>query len=296
MAPRSTRRPGFSRRAQYSIFATYVIAALGAVIALLMVLSARLDPEGHFSPLQALASDITAPISKAGRGFLGNMGAAGMEVSAYFNAASKNQILRQELAAARRKAVQADFLLLENKRLKSLLGLSQKSAAPVAVAPLVSSTGASSRRYATLAAGQDDGVRNGQPVIGPEGLVGRIVAIGRSSARVLLIVDAASVTPVKRLSDGAPALAMGRGDGKLTLRALTSGQSPFKKGDMFVTSGSGGIYRPGIPVAQAVEDGRDGATARPTADPDSFDFALVEPIYQAEPPAARADMLLEDKP
>ena len=295
MAPRSSRRPGFSRRAQYSIFATYVIAALGAVIALLLVLTARFYPEGQ-SPLHTLASDITAPISKAGRGFLRNMGAAGMEVSAYFQAASKNQALRKELATARHKAVQADILRLENERLRSLLGLSRKISNPIAVAPLVSSTGGSSRRYATLAAGQNNGVANGQPVIGPEGLVGRIVALGRTSARVLLIVDAASVTPIKRTSDGAPALAMGRGDGRLTLRALTSNQAPFKKGDMFVTSGSGGIYRPGIPVAQAMEDGRDGAVARPTADPSSFDFALVEPIYQAEPPAARADLPSDTKP
>ena len=93
-----------------------------------------------------------------------------------------------------------------------MMGLKTDDVLPVVRAALVSSTGASSRRYATLSAGASDGVANGQPVVGPDGLVGRIVSVGRVSARVLLIVDGGNVTPVKRSTDGAPALAIGTGD------------------------------------------------------------------------------------
>lgn len=284
MAPPSPRRPGFSRRAQYGIFASYVIAVAGAAFALLLVLTARFDPNGH-SALQSILADITSPVSSTARGALTSMGEAGDSVGAYFAAASKNEAMKRELAASRRKLIEADVLKQENRRLKQLLGLKSEERQPVARAALVSSTGASSRRYATLSAGASAGVANGQPVVGPDGLVGRVVSVGRASARVLLIVDGGNVTPVKRTIDGAPALAIGSGDGRLILRPLTSGVR-FKPGDIFVTSGSGGIYRPGIPVARAIDRGREGAKARPLADPALLDYAQVEPIFQTPPPPA----------
>jgi len=285
MAPPSPRRPGFSRRAQYGIFASYVIAVAGAAFALLLVLTARFDPEGH-AVLQGLAADVTSPISAVGRSIVDGTRGVGKSVGAYVSAASKNEAMTHELAAARRKLVQADVLAVENRRLKQLLGIQSVDTKPVAIASLVNSTGSSSRRYATLSAGAGDGVANGLPVIGPEGLVGRVVATGRLSARVLLIVDGGNVTPVKRSSDGAPALAIGSGDGRLILRPLSSGTPAFKPGDIFVTSGSGGIYRPGIPVARAINHGREGTLARAMADPSRLDYAMVEPVYQAPAPPA----------
>ncbi len=284
MAPPSPRRPGFSRRAQYGIFASYVIAVAGAAFALLLVLTARFDPNGH-SALQSILADMTSPISAAARSALASTGDFGESIGAYFNAASKNKAMAKELAAARRKLIEADVLRQDNRRLKQLLGLKTETFQPIARAALVSSTGGSSRRYATLSAGASQGVANGQPVVGPDGLVGRVVSVGRISARVLLIVDGGNVTPVKRTIDGAPALAIGSGDGRLILRPLTTGVQ-FKAGDVFVTSGSGGIYRPGIPVARAIDQGREGTKAHPLADPAQLDYAEVEPIYQAPPPPA----------
>lgn len=287
MAPPSPRRPGFSRRAQFSIFASYVIALSGLAVALLLVLTARFDPEGH-SALQSLASDISAPVSAVGRKVTLNLNTLDENIRAYMDAGAQNAALTREVAASRRQLVQAQALRVENKRLKSLLGIQDKAHSPVAAAPLISSTGASSRRFATLAAGAEAGVAKGQPVLGPEGLVGRVIAVGRQSARVLLIVDAANVTPVKRANDGIPALAIGTGDGRLTLRPLSGGNASFRAGDVFLTSGSGGIYRPNIPVAQVLKGGREGAFARPMADPNRLDYAIVEQIFQGAPPEAQS--------
>ena len=284
MAPPSPRRPGFSRRAQYGIFASYVIAVAGAAFALLLVLTARFDPNGH-SALQSILSDLTSPVSSAARSAMRGVSGVSDDIGAYIDAASKNDAMKKELAAARKKLIEADVLRQENRRLKQLLGITSPDVRPIARAALVSSTGASSRRYATLSAGASNGVANGQPVVGPEGLVGRIVSAGQISSRVLLIVDSGNVTPVKRTTDGAPALAIGSGDGRLILRPLTTGVQ-FKPGDIFVTSGSGGIYRPGIPVARAIDRGREGTKARPMADPSRLDFAIVESVYQAPAPPA----------
>jgi rod shape-determining protein MreC len=296
MAPPSPRRPGFSRRAQYGIFASYVVAVVGAGIGLLLVLTARFDPEGH-SALQGFLTDITAPISSAGRATVNTVKNSSAGISNYFDAASKNEAMNREVKAARMGLIKGAAAEQENRRLRAMVGLIERSTSkPVAVARLISSTGSSSRRYATLAAGSVDGVKRGQPIVGPDGLVGRVVQANQITARVLLIVDGGNIVPVKRASDGVPAFAIGLGNGMLEIRPLTAGNNPFNPKDVFITSGSGGIYRPGIPVAVAVRKTREGTFARARENPASLDFAVVEQPFVAptalppevEPPPGEA--------
>ncbi len=287
MAPPSPRRPGFSRRAQYGIFISYVIAIAGIAVALLLAFTARFDPEGH-ARLQGFITDITAPFSSAGRAALDGTGEAGEGIGAYFRAGSKNKAMTAELRAARTKLIAGEAAAQENARLKRLLGISESEERPIASARIVASTGASSRRYATLSAGVTNGVANGQPVRGPDGLIGRIVQVGRNASRVLLIVDGNNVVPVKRVSDGVPALSVGLGNGLVEIKPLVSGSLPFKPKDVFVTSGSGGIYRPNVPVAIAIRRDRESMIGRPLADPGRLDFALVFPAYAAPLPMPAA--------
>jgi rod shape-determining protein MreC len=287
MAPPSPRRPGFSRRAQYSLFVGYVAAIVGALAGLLLIVTARLDPRGH-AALQSFFSDIFSPVSSAVRSVGAGIGSAGEEVGAYFNAAAKNRDMKRQLDAARRDLIKGKNDALEIRRLKQLLHLVEQLPQGNVTARLVSSTGTSSRRYAILAAGSRDGVVNGQPVRTLDGLIGRIVQVGERSARVLLIIDGGNIVPVRRVPDGVPAIAYGLGDGRIDLRPLAAGTNPFKKGDVFVTSGTGGIYQPGIPVAIGIKHNREGTLARPLADPSSFDFAIVEPEFVSLPASPNA--------
>jgi rod shape-determining protein MreC len=283
MAPPSPRRPGFSRRAQYRLFAGYVIAVAGALIGLLLVLTARFDPQGN-AAIQNFFGDLFSPVSRAGRASVDVTKDGGSSVAAYFDAASKNKAMTAELKAAREKLIKGQVDALEVERLKKLVRLIETRPETIISARLVSSTGSSSRRYAILSAGTANGVLNGQQVIAPEGLVGRIVQTGRISSRVLLIVDTGNIVPVKRASDGVPALAIGLGDGRLELRPLAAGSNPFKPNDIFVTSGIGGLYRPGIPVAVGMKRGRETITGAPLASPARLDYAIVEQPFIQEPP------------
>ncbi len=284
MAPPSPRRPGFSRRVQFSLFAGYVFAIVGALFALLLVVTARVDPAGH-AALQSIATDITSPISSTLRAAVNTVKDLGGGTAAYFDAASKNRVMSQELKLARAKLIEGEANALENRRLKRLLAIVEQQKTRPVTARIVSSSATSSRRYATLAAGAVNGVEVGQPVRAADGLVGRIVQRGQFASRVLLIIDSEIIVPVKRVSDGAPALAIGLGDGRIELRTLAAGTNPFKVGDVFVTSGTGGIYTPGIPVAIAVRRTRDATFGRPLANPASLDFAIVEPVYIAPLPS-----------
>lgn len=279
MAPPKTRRPGFSRRAQYGLFIGYVVAVGGVLFAVLLLIVAMVDPRG-FNALRGAALDATLPISSAGRAVVRGVTNSGEAVSHYFMAASQNDDLKRQLEATHNRLVEARALELENRRLKRLLKLTKDLTEEVATTRIVSSSFDSSRRLATIAAGRGDGVQIGYPVRAPEGLIGRVVETGHFASRVLLLTDGASNVPVQLAREGTPAMATGLGDGTIEIKPLELGENPFKRGDIFVTSGTGGIYAPGIPVAMVVSADRDRTIARPLADPARIDFAVVQSLYE----------------
>ncbi|MGQ0660115.1 rod shape-determining protein MreC [Sphingosinicella sp.] len=287
MAPPGKRRSGgHSRRAQYGLFLGYVFAIGGIVVAILMLILSRVDPRG-FDAVKGAALDVTAPITAAGRGVAGFFTGIGDTIGNYWQAGSQNEALQAELAQTQRDLVAARAAEAENQRLLRLLGLARDTPDEIVVTRIVGSSFESSRRLATLAAGSSSGVAVGQPVRAPDGLVGRVIETGRWASRVLLVTDGASNVPVRLVRDGTPAIAAGRGDGTIELRTLEVGQNPFRPGDILLTSGTGGIFPPNIPVAMVVRLDGDTAIARPLADPARADFALVLRPYQ---PAANAPL------
>lgn len=279
MARSSSGSPGYSRRAQYGLFFGYVAALSGAIVALLLLILSAVDPEG-FGALKGAVTDATLPVSAAGRAAAGGVSSVGEGIGSFIGSAAKVRQLEREAAANRTRLIEAKSLAYENARLKRLLRISEQGAQPVATGRLVASTGTSIRRYAILNAGYVHGVRGGMPVRGSAGLVGRVANAGAVSARVALITDGGTIVPVRRVPDGMPAIATGTGDGYIDIRALGAENTTFKRGDVFVTSGAGGVYPPNIPVAIITRRTREAFLASPIADPARFDFARVEQVYQ----------------
>jgi rod shape-determining protein MreC len=211
------------------------------------------------------------------------------ELTGFFHSGAEHARLKRELAEAKVRLAEARATSAENKRLKDLMALSEPNGGAVAYARLTSSTSASTRRYATLGAGTDRNVTPGMPVRSQMGLVGRVLEVGSSSARVLLVTDSESVVPVRRATDGVPAFAQGNGDGTLRIRLINLGINPLRKGDVLVTSGSGGLYRPGTPIAIVTDLIRDGAIARVLSNPSDTDYVMVEKSWAPPPPPPPAN-------
>jgi len=279
MAPPSTRRPGFSRRAQYGLFLGYVVAVGGILFALLLLVVATVDPTG-FRALKGAALDATRPVASAGHGISTFFSGIFDSIGNYLGAGAQNAELKRRLAAERRALVQAKATELDNRRLKAMLKLTEEVHEPVAVTTITGSSFDSVRRLATLAAGASSGIELGEPVRAPEGLIGRVIERGRWASRVLLVSDAASNVPVRLVRDGTPAIATGHGDGTIDLKTLEVGRNPFRRGDVLVTSGIGGIYPPNIPVAVVAAIDGDRTVAKPLADPSRVDYAMVLKVYQ----------------
>jgi rod shape-determining protein MreC len=285
MAPPASRRTGYSKKAQYSVFTGYLLAALGALVGAILLGLSLLQPQA-FAPLRAVVGDVTAPAGEATATVRGGSRGVWASISGFWQAGSQNARLREELEIARIRTAEAEAVEAENARLKQLLDLTQGETKPVAITRLIGSSAASVRRYAYLGIGRNKGLAPGMPVLSEKGVIGRVLETARASARVLLLTDTESVLPVRRASDDVVAFAEGRGDGLLRIKLINLGLNPLKVGDLMVTSGAGGYYRPGIAVAVVTELAADGALARLVAEPSATNFVSIEPIHQIAAVAA----------
>jgi len=277
-APRHRRR-GFSRRVQYGLFAGYVIAITGIMFAAAVLLLSRLDPRA-FGTLRGVVIDAGALFTGISRTGVRAAHDIGDTIDAYVAAGSQNRALKAQLAAERRAVIASKAIAAENARLKRLARLSEHLPRPILSARIIGSTPTGQRRFATLAAGTAEGVRPGMAVRSPEGLIGRVFESGIFASRVLLLTDGETAVPIRIVRNGIAGLASGQGDGTMEIRSLVAGGRSFRRGDLAVTSGTGGVYTPNIPVAVVTEVRSDRAIAMPLANPARADFAVVYPIFQ----------------
>ena len=281
MAPSAQRSAGFSKRAQYTLLTGYILAGLGTLAGVVLLAISLWHPP-FLSSTRETAQDVVTPATHAAATARVNSAGLIASIRGYLRAGSQNAAFKRELEIVRIRLKEAEAVKQENARLKALLSIRDAAVEPVAVARLVGSTSASTRRFAYLGAGRAQGVAVGMPVVSPRGVVGRILEVGRESSRVLLLLDSESVLPVRRSNDEIVAFAEGRGDSLLRIRLINLGINPLKVGDLFVTSGAGGYYQPGTAVAILAQKTADGGLARIVSDPAATDFVAVMPIFEPE--------------
>jgi rod shape-determining protein MreC len=281
----ATARPGWSRRAQYGLFFSFLALIAGIIVGAILLALSILAPT-RFETVRGAALDITGPVAGGLQEVAATVEGIFTGAGNYWNAANQNGELKRERDAMRRQILQARAIVQENRELKAVLQLRERQRDTVAVGRLVGSSLSSPRRFAILSAGSSDGVRIGMPVRSPDGLVGRVIDAGSLASRVLLVSDRANIVPARLLRGGIPVIAQGRGDGTIDIRPLEVGRNPFRRGDIIITSGTGGLYPPLVPIARVVKLDDDGAVAMPLADPANTSFAIVEPAYE---PAAAAE-------
>lgn len=283
----ATARPGWSRRAQYGLFFSFLAAIAGLVIGLVLLTLSLVAPEKYAS-VRGIALDTTAPLTSGLRQVTATVGGVFTGAGNYWDASHQNAQLKRERELMLQRIVEAKAISLENRELKASLQLREHSRAPVAMGRVVGSSFSSPRRYAIFSVGRSDGVAVGMPVRSAKGLIGRVIDAGSLASRVLLVSDRASIIPARILRDGQPVISQGRGDGTIDLRPLEVGRNPFKPGDIVITSGTGGLYPPLVPIARVVRLDDDGAIAIPLADPASTSFAMVEQPYEPQAVAEEA--------
>lgn len=161
----------------------------------------------------------------------------------------ENQQYRLNELAFNEQTLQLDIVKQENERLRSLLSSPLRSDLKKMVAEVISVDSDPYSHQIVINRGANNGVYEGQPVIDAQGVVGQILHVGQTSSRVILITDLSHAVPVRVKRNGLRMLASGSGRIDRLTHNFVPHSADVKTGDILVTSGLGGKYPEGYPVA-----------------------------------------------
>lgn len=207
---------------------------------------------------------------------------------------TENKALRDALRASELQGMRRAALERENAELRGLRGSLRGVASKWLPANVIAQQTDAQRHRLTVDRGARNGVTEGQVVVAGGGIVGQSLRVGPRSTEVIMISDPGSGVPVQNLRTGVRTLAIGAGKpGELSLPYLPL-QTDIQAGDLLVTSGLGGIFPAGYPVAKVSEVRRDSgaplavvrARALAALDRDRVvSFVWFEPGHPAAPTA-----------
>ena len=170
---------------------------------------------------------------------------------------AENARLRANARDLELRAMRYEALAHENGELRGL----REALPPVAdrwlPAEVVNIQLSSLRQRLLLNRGVANGVFKGQAVLDDKGLIGQTTHVGPWSAEVILITDPEHAVPVRVERTGLRTIAVGAGDTTSLALPYLPGNADIKSGDLLVTSGLGGVFPEGYPVARVTEVHRD---------------------------------------
>jgi len=165
----------------------------------------------------------------------------------------QNRALKTESLILQRKLQRMAALTAENGRLRALLNSAKQVERRVTISELIGVEPDPRSHIVVVNRGSSEGVHVGQSVIDASGMMGQVVEVGFNSAKVMLITDQRHAIPVQINRTGVRAIAEGTGDiYQLRLRHL-SPTTDIREGDLLVSSGLGGRFPVGYPVAEVVK-------------------------------------------
>lgn len=165
---------------------------------------------------------------------------------------SSSEQAAKKLAVQSLRAGQVEQLLLENNRLRKVLGLREQLATSVMAAEVLYDAADPYTRKIIIDKGLLQSVELGSPVLDESGVLGQITRVHPLVSEVTLVIDRELAIPVLNVRTGARSVAYGdpsaSGSG-LELRFMGN-NSDLQEGDLLTTSGVDGVYPPGLPVAK----------------------------------------------
>lgn len=203
-----------------------------------------------------------------------------------------NEALRQENDQLRLDNRSAAELRRENDQLTGLLQLRQGLNFQTMTAAVIARETSEARRVIVIDRGSDDGIKVGHVVIAAgAALIGRVIEVGSTFSRVLLISDSTSTVIGQLLSSAATGKVVGQPGGALVMQDVDSTVT-VPIGEEVFTAGielAGGIRSPypkGLLIGQVVDASRDPNEVvqtvylQPAAPLDRLEFVLVITDYQ----------------
>ncbi len=201
-----------------------------------------------------------APVLKSAEAVLVSLTAPGLQGLSYVGRTAKrlwqgyfylvevqreNDLLQHRLEEYRQKEVRYQEALKALVRLEALLDLKRQVALPIIGARVIAYDPSLWSRCVLLDQGRHQGVKNGLPVLAPEGIVGRVVETYPGYSKVMLIVDRNSGAEAMVQRTRVRGVLQGKGGNRCSLDFVPK-SADVQPGDLVLASGLGGIYPKGL--------------------------------------------------
>jgi rod shape-determining protein MreC len=211
-----------------------------------MLADSRLDA---FSNVRYLLNSMVAPIQYAANLPRTMFDGVYDRFSTRKGLIESNHNMKREVLRLKSELILLEQYQEENKRLRKLLGSPFIRDEKKVVTEVMAVDTSPYRHQVVIDKGQIDGVYEGQPVINEKGIVGQVTFVAAHNSRVLLLTDANNAIPAQVIRNDIRVIASGNGMiDEIQLEHIPT-STDIQEEDLLVTSGLGGVYPEGYPVA-----------------------------------------------
>lgn len=227
----------------------YPLLVGGVLLVTFIVYSLNLRHKEHANGVERVIMTVMAPVYDGTSTVTRMVDRVWTDYIALVNVREENHRLRETISVLNRRVMDANEAVVANERLKKLLDLKTSLHVPSVSATIIGEDGAPWFKTILINRGSSDGLKEGMPVVAVDGVVGLVVKVASSSARVQLLTDHASgiAGVIQRSRARGVAKGMGRGTCRFEFSLR---QDDVKIGDTVVTSGIGRIFPKGLPVGE----------------------------------------------
>lgn len=208
--------------------------------------STRLYLNSALSPLQYIANLPSLILNLSAK-----------KLTSHQDLVAENQRLTDQLFVAGEKLQRFAVLEQENKDLRALLDAPIAADYKKIIAELMSVDRNPFSRQIMINKGTLSGIYRSQALVDEFGVIGQVMEVGTTNSRVLLLTDVTHSIPVRSLRNNIRFIASGSGGiNELFLEHVTH-SSDVQVGDVLVSSGLGGVFPAGYPVAKVSKVDKD---------------------------------------
>lgn len=217
------------------------------------------------------------------------------DFQSYQQLGEQNRELRSELRQMQAWKEAALQLEQENARLLDLNNVRLDPRLTYITGVVLADSGSPFRQSVLLNVGSRDGVRDGWAAMDGIGLVGRISGTGKTTARVILLTDAASSVPALIQPSGQRALVAGDNNSAPLIDFLEN-PDLVRPGDRVISSGDGGVFPTGLLIGQVAADPTGRLRVRLSADYERLEFLRLLRHHGSEPPQGPGLLVVPEEP
>ncbi|MGH9454553.1 MAG: rod shape-determining protein MreC [Terriglobia bacterium] len=249
-----------------------------ALIAQFLLLSFQITRNHNVRLIEFWAVSVFDPFERSALGLTDAAFGAADRFQNLWSAQQKNKQLQAELASAHAEIQELSERASENARLRKLLNFKEQLPYEMVAAEVIAASPGVNSSAVFIDKGADSGLTTDLPVITPEGVVGKTIAVFSRTSQVLLITDAASGVGSMLAGSRIQGVLQG-GERNLCTLDFVMNEENVSPGIPVLTSGLDRIYPKGLLLGRVVSVGNGNiykrVDVRPAAAMDHIEDVLV---------------------